>query len=488
MNEPAFQSAIELAAAIRSGQISSAELLEYYLERVNRFNPELNAIVQTQVEQARKRAAEADEALARGDNWGPLHGIPITIKDTLEAAGMPCTSGAPPLKNHIPGKNADVVQFYVNAGAVVFGKTNVPLYGGDFQSFNEVYGQTNNPWDREMTPGGSSGGAAAALAAGLCALEIGSDIGGSIRTPAHFCGIYGHKPSYGIIPQKGHIPPPPGIFTGAHSLGIDIMVVGPLARNIDDIALGMDLLVAPEKSERRAWKIELPAPRKQSLKDLKIGVWLDDPACPVDRRVGDRLQDAVDALARQGADISEKRPEIDFAFSHDVFLSLLAAVMGAGTPDKYFKKWVGEARDLAADDQSYMARHIRGAIQRHKSWVERDAFRQIIRQKWADYFSEFDVLLCPPASTPAFPHDHRFLYDRTIVVNGTERPYMDIIGWAGLAGVSGLPATIAPAGRTPEGLPVGIQIIGPYLEDRTTIHSAKLLAEVIGGFTPPPGY
>jgi len=488
MNELAFKSAIEQVAAIRSGRISSLEMLDLFLERVNRFNPALNAIVRMQAEPARIRAKAADDALSRGEWWGPLHGLPVTIKDTIEVAGMPCTSGAVPLKNHVPAQNADVVTAYENAGAIVFGKTNVPLYGGDFQSFNDVYGQSNNPWDTDRTPGGSSGGAASALAAGLCGLEVGSDIGGSIRTPAHFCGVYGHKPSYGIVPQKGHIPPPPGIFTGAYSLGIDIMVIGPLARSIDDIALALDLLVAPAQPERRAWKIDLPAPRKQSLNDLKIAVWLDDPSCPVDRRVGDRLQDTVDALVSRGADISETHPEIDFAFSHDVFLSLLAAVMGAGTPDKYFKKWVEEARSFPTDDPSYMARHIRGAIQRHKRWIEQDAFRQILRQKWADFFREFDVLLCPPAPVPAFAHDHRFLYDRKITVNGAERPYMDIIAWAGLAGVAGLPATVAPIGRTPEGLPVGIQIIGPYLEDRTPIRMAELMAEVVGGFEPPPGY
>ncbi|MCF8110013.1 MAG: amidase [Desulfobacteraceae bacterium] len=485
MNEPAFESAVDLAAAIKAGRISSVELLDYYLERVRRLNPGLNAIVQTCEHEAKTFAKKADEKLARGEIWGPLHGVPITIKDTLEVVGMPCTSGAPALKDHMPKKNAEAVQAYINAGAIVFGKTNVPLYGGDLQSFNKVYGQTNNPWNLERPPGGSSGGAAAALSAGLCALEIGSDIGGSIRIPAHFCGIYGHKPSYGIIPQKGHIPPPPNIFTGEHGISIDIMVVGPLARSIDDISLAMDLLVAPEPAEMRAWRIELPETRKKSLKELKIGLWLDDPVCPVDTSVGDVIQDAVDRLSRKGARIENRRPEVDFKESHDCFLSLLAAVMGTGTPDKYFNKWLEEIKDLSENDQSYLARHLRGATQLHRDWSLRNIERLKIRQKWADFFKEFDVLICPPTPLPAITHDHRYFYDRTITVNGRQREYNDLIAWAGLVGVAHLPSTVMPVGFSPEGLPVGMQVVGPYLEDRTPIQAAKLFSEILGGFTPP---
>lgn len=488
MKELTFQSAVKLAEAIQTGQVSSLELLEHYLERVQRLNPKLNAIVQTCPDAARKKAQQADEALSRGESWGPLHGVPITIKDTLEVAGMPCTSGAPALKDHMPQNNAETVKAYLNAGAVIFGKTNVPLYGGDIQSFNRVYGQTNNPWNLKHTPGGSSGGAAAALSAGLASLEIGSDIGGSIRTPAHFCGIYGHKPSYGIVAQKGHIPPPPGVFKGEHGTSIDIMVVGPLARHIDDIALAMDLLIGPEPAESRAWQIHLPKPRKNKLKDLKIGLWLDDPVCPVDSSVGDVLQGAVDRLSSNGAQILEKRPDVDFAQSHDCFLGLLAAVMGAGTPDKYFDKWHEEIKELSPDDHSYLARHLRGAIQLHRDWAFKDSLRQVIRQKWADFFREFDVLICPPAPLPAIAHDQRYLYDRTITVNGRQREYMDLIGWAGLIGVSHLPSTVVPAGFAKSGLPVGMQIVGPYLEDRTPIYSAKLISDVIGGFIPPEGY
>ncbi|MCF8029249.1 MAG: amidase [Desulfobacteraceae bacterium] len=488
MSEHAFQSALEQAAAIRAGRISAVELLEYYLERVRRFNPQLNAIVQTCPESARERAKKADQAIARGEFWGPLHGVPVTIKDTLEVVGMPCTSGSPALKEHMPERNAEAVQSYIDAGAVVFGKTNVPLYGGDLQSFNKVYGQTNNPWNPARTPGGSSGGAAAALSAGLCALEIGSDIGGSIRTPAHFCGIYGHKPSYGIVPQKGHIPPEPGTSPGEYTTFTDIRVVGPLARSIDDISLAMDLLAAPEPAERRGRQICLPEPRRDNLRDLKIGLWMDDPVCPVDSSVGEVLQNAVDRLSAEKARIADKRPNVDFAGSHDCFLSLLAAAMGARTADKLFNKWLEDVKTLSPNDQSYLARHLRGATQLHRNWAITDGLRQGLRQGWADFFREFDVLLCPVAPLPAIAHDQQYLYDRRITVNGKQREYMDLMGWAGLTGVVYLPATVIPAGRTREGLPVGMQIVGPYLEDRTPIRAAKLISEVLGGFVPPEGY
>src|SRR5690606_37586313 len=217
-------------------------------------NPALNAIVATDIEAARERARAADAALAAGESWGPLHGVPITIKDTFEVAGMPTTAGAKELRDHRPSSNAVAVQRLLDAGAIVFGKTNVPLYAGDLQTYNEVYGSTSNPWDLHRTPGGSSGGAAAALAAGLTALELGSDIGGSIRTPSHFCGVCGLKPSYGIIPSRGHIPGPPGTLSEA-----DISVTGPMARSVDDLELALDILAGPDTPAAKGWRLELPA-------------------------------------------------------------------------------------------------------------------------------------------------------------------------------------------------------------------------------------
>ncbi len=488
MNEWAFQSASELANAIKIQKISSVDLLEIYIERTNRLNPRINAIISTDFDNARKKAQKADNALKKGEIWGPLHGLPITIKDNLEVVGMPCTAGSPDLKHYMPAGNADVVQLLLDAGAIVFGKTNLPLFGDDFQSYNEVYGQTNNPWNVDRTPGGSSGGAAAAVSAGLTALEIGNDIGGSIRHPANFCGIYGHKPTHGIVPDKGTIPPSPGLFTGEHSINVDIAVNGPLARSPEDLDLAMELITSPEKPDRKAWKIKLPPPRRKTLKEYRIALWLDDPACPVDIRVSERIRKAADVLATAGAKVVEKQPDVSFSRSFEIFSSLLNGILGQSAPEKLFEKWISAEQELPSEDKKYKALQIRGAIQRHRNWLMVDAERQILRQKWADFFTDFDVLLCPATPMPAFPHDHGSWFKRTISVNGSDLPYSNILGWAGLSNVVLLPSTIAPVGLTSNGLPVGVQIVAPYLEDRTSIHLAVLMKNLIGGFMSPPDF
>lgn len=483
----AFDSAKQLTDKIRSSEVSCQDLLEMYIERYEKFNKKINAIISTDFEKARMRAKEADAALEKGVTWGVLHGLPVTIKDNIEVAGMPCTSGSPDLVNHIPARNADLVQRLVDAGAIVFGKTNLPCFADDFQTYNQVFGQTNNPWDLKKTPGGSSGGAAAALAAGLTTLDIGNDIGGSIRNPAGFCGIYGHKASYGIIPDRGLVPPMPGLFKGEYNIQIDIAVNGPMARSADDLDLALGILISPELPEKKAWQIQLPEPRKQSLTEFKIGVWLDDPACLVDSSVGDCLQNMIDTLVKSGADISLKKPDISFDESWDVFVTLLNGALGFGAPPSLFEKWLKMEGDLQKQP-GYKARQISGAIQRHRDWLEADFKRQLLREKWADYFKTVDVLLCPVTPVAAFPHDHTPWFDRTLLVNGQPRHYSDMMGWAGLTNVAYLPSTIAPCGFTPGGMPVGVQIVGPYLEDRTPIQLAKLMQDVIGGFVAPDGY
>jgi len=482
----AFRPAGELARMIREREISAEALLEHYLERLRRFNPALNAVVATDLEAARQRAREADAALARGELWGPLHGVPMTIKDTFEVVGMTTTAGSPAYKDHRPTSNADAVQRLLDAGAVVYGKTNVPLFAGDLQSYNDVYGTTNNPWNTERTPGGSSGGAAAALAAGLTALELGSDIGGSIRTPANFCGVCGHKPSYGIVPVRGHIPPAPGSFGRP-----DIGVMGPLARSVDDLELALDILAAPERDDAVAWRLELPPARHQELTGFRVAAWLDDPACPVDAEVVELLRAAVETLRANGVAVDESaRPAgIELEQSHEVYYSLLTAALGAGLPAKAFDGMVQQAAKAEPSDKRYTVRFARAATQRHAEWLRSDERRQQMRQSWAEFFTRFDVLLAPTTHTQAFPHDQTNpIGDRVLPINGEPRPYMEVLVWAGLGGVVYLPATVVPVGRTRSGLPVGIQIIGPYLEDRTTLAFARHVERLCGGFTPPPGY
>jgi amidase len=485
MTELAFESASKLAAAIRDKRISSRELLALYLQRVERFNPALNAVVTLDAERAFQRADAADAALARGESWGALHGVPITIKDSFETAGLRTTSGSPELAGHVPANNATAVQRLVAAGAVVFGKTNLPTFAMDLQSYNPVFGCTNNPWDTTRTPGGSSGGAAAALAAGLSALELGSDIGGSIRTPAHFCGIYGHKPSYGIVPMQGHIPGPPGLLSET-----DIGVGGPMARDASDLALALDLLAGPTDERATAWRLQLPAPRHESLRGFRVAAWLDDPACAVDREVLARHQALVQTLREAGALVDEQaRPAFGFAEARDLYLQLLYAATSPGLPREQWRGLAQAADRLPPTADDAKSLFVRSATLRHRDWLGVHERRERLRAAWAHFFTEHDVLLCPATPSVAIPHDHSEpMAQRVIRVNGSARPYTEQLDWAGLIGMALLPSTVAPAGRTGAGLPVGVQIVGPFLEDRTTIRFAQLLAEAAGGFVRPPGY
>ncbi|CAB1061149.1 Amidase family protein SACE_5032 [Olavius sp. associated proteobacterium Delta 1] len=490
MTDLAFQSTTDLANAIKSRKVQSIELLEHYIDRVQRYNPKINAIVATDLDNARKRSLAADKALDKGENWGVLHGLPMTIKDSFEVVGMPCTSGSPDLKDYQPTKNAFVVQKLLDEGAVIFGKTNLPLFAMDLQSYNEVYGQTNNPWDHEMVPGGSSGGAAAALAAGLTGLEMGSDIGGSIRNPAHFCGVFGHKPTFGIVPLIGHIPPPPGTYPGEYTTDTDIAVAGPMARSAKDLDLVMNLIAAPKCPQNTAWNIRLSPTREKKLEEFKIGLWLDDKSFPTDINVLDCLQNTVDALTKAGARIEERRPDIDFAQSHAMYTQLLNAATSAALPQEIFDGMLGKAKNLSDEDRGDLALSIKGMTMLHRDWIVLDYVRTMMRETWANFFKEYDILLCPTVSITAFPHDHtEDFFERKLEVNGEVRSYFDTtVAWAGLTGMAYLPSTIAPVGLAKNGLPVGIQIVAPYLEDRTSIHFAGLIEDIAGGFASPTGY
>lgn len=484
MRELIYAGAAEIVEKIRLKEISAQDYLETLLARVEAVNGEINAVVARNAEAARARAREADEAAARGESWGPLHGLSMTVKDSIEVAGMPCTSGAPALRDHRPARNAVSVQRLLDAGAIVYGKTNLPLYAGDLQSYNEVYGTTNNPWDTARGPGGSSGGAAAALAAGMTALEIGSDIGGSIRNPASFCGVYGHKPSWGIVPGEGHIPPPPGLVGAT-----DIAVLGPMARNAADLDLALGLMAGPHGPDARGWRLDLPAPTASALSDYRIAVWPEEPDFPLDRGVAEALNGFADRLATAGAKVERAKPGIDFARHHGMYYQLLSGVMGAGLPEpmrEEFRRQVAEGR---AEGESYGARFTRGAVQSHADWLAANEERARAQRIWDEFFGAWDAVLCPVTPTAAFPHDHSpEIGARTMRVNGEDRPYMDYVLWAGLTGSVGLPSTVMPAGLTAEGLPVGVQIVGPFAGDRICIDIAARASAALGGFVPPPGY
>ena len=361
-----FASATELASKIKRREISAAELLDHFLGRVEKYNPRLNAIIWMDVEGARARAKAADEALARGEDWGPLHGLPMTIKESFNLAGSPTTWGRPELKDNIPDSNAVLVDRLLAAGANIFGKTNVPINLADWQSFNEIYGTTNNPWDLSLTPGGSSGGSAAALAAGLTGLDAGSDIGASIRNPAHYCGVFGHKPIYGIVPGDGQALP--GVFSRP-----DIAVVGPLARSAEDLALSLDIVAGPDHFAAAGWRLQLPPPRRKALKDFKVAVMLSDPAAEVEQSYQDCLQGVADALARAGATVSDTaRPDIDTARAFELFILLLRAATSRRATEEQQDYFRQVAADTKIDGDSYLSRMARGVLLQHRDWLGLD--------------------------------------------------------------------------------------------------------------------
>lgn len=480
----AHRSVAALAKMIRDREISSRELLDHYLERVERFNGALNAVVTLDTERARQRAAAADAALARGESWGPLHGVPMTVKDSFETAGLRTTCGAPDLAEYVPQRNAAALQRLVDAGVVVFGKTNTPFMAGDVQTFNALFGTTNNPWNPQHTSGGSSGGAAVAVATGMTSFELGSDIGGSIRTPSNWCGVYGHKPTHGIVPQRGHIPGPPGTLSEG-----DLNVVGPLARTPSDLRLALDLLAGPLPDRGVAWQLHLPPPRRERLQDYRVATVFDDAAFPVDAPVRTVLEQTAAALRDAGANV--RQVELPFKLDDlaDTYFRILCPIIAAGFPPATFEGLAKAATQIPATERNMMARMARYGTGRSRDLFAASEAREHLRARFALLFEEVDVLLCPITPVAAIPHDQSEpMANRTIQVNGAPRSYQELFGWISMATLNLLPATAAPVGLTAAGLPVGVQIIGPYLEDRTTLDFACRLAEVVPGPGVPPGY
>jgi amidase len=478
-----FQTAKQLAAAIRKRKIGCLELLDLYLKRVEAYNPQLNAIIATDVEGARKRAKAADKAVKKAGKLGPLHGVPMTIKESFDVTGFATTWGDPAFRDSIAQGNSLVAQRMIDAGVTLFGKTNVPLNLADWQSYNEVYGSTNNPWDLSRTPGGSSGGAGAALAAGLTGIEAGSDIGASIRNPAHYCGVWGHKPTWGVVCPKGHA------LNGNVAYG-DIGVVGPLARGAEDLEIALAVMAGPDDIDGRGWTLDLPRPRKKKLRDFKVAVLLSDANAEVDHSVQGELQKLADFLAKNKAKVSGKaRPDFDTTQLSDVYVRLLRAATSARLSDDAWRTALRDAAALPDDDKGYFAQMQRGNSLPHRTWLQLNEKRHRMRFAWDAFFKEYDLMLCPVAVTAAFPHDQEGVrHERTILVDNKQVPVVDQIFWAGYSGVAYLPSTAAPIGQSPEGLPVGVQIVGPQYGDYTTIGFAKLLEKEYRSFVPPPAY
>ncbi|WP_315761905.1 MULTISPECIES: amidase [unclassified Bradyrhizobium] len=485
-DETCFFTATHQKALLASRRISALELLELHLDRVKRFNPSFNAVVALDQEGSRRQARAADERLARGEKARPLHGLPMTIKDSFAVVGMAATCGLEELRDYRPREDAVAVAKIRAAGAVIFGKTNLPAGAADHQSCNTLFGLTRNPWDSERTVGGSSGGAAAALAAGLTSLEFGSDIGGSIRVPAHFCGVYGHKPSHGLVSTEGHIPPPPG-----HVAPVELGVAGPLARSAFDLELLFDVVLGTSDVDGAGAKLRLPGARHDDLRSFRVAVWNDAEAYPLDAAYAAAIEGLVDDLTRLGVNVNRQaRPPIDPAASYDVYLQTLFGIIGTGLPPQAREALL--AAGEAAESGSYprrVADAVRQSLSQHFAATE--ARHQLYRA-WRGFFADYDVLLCPITPTAAFPHDIERLdlaaqFTRHLNVNGVTIPYMDNLAWPGLVTVANLPATAIPTGRRVGRVPAGVQVVGPYLGDRTTLRFAQLAEQALGGFAGPPG-
>ena len=476
-----FQSATALAQLLRDGHLGARELLDHYLARIDRFNPALNAVIWQDRGAARARADAADTARTRGEPIGPLHGLPMTVKESYDLAGAPTHWGIPELRDKVAEEDALAVQRLAAAGANVFGKTNVPIRLADFQSYNEICGTTVNPWDSGRTPGGSSGGSAASLAAGLTSLEIGSDIGGSIRNPAHYCGVFGHKPTWNLLPMRGHA-------LGGSLTPTDISVIGPLARSADDLELALNLMAGPDRLEAAGIGLHLPR-LEGATRTLRIAVWQTDAMCPVSAAVAAKVTAVAAALAAQGATVDfEARPAFSSAHSHQLFSALLMSAMAGRFGDDEYARLVAAADSLVPQDQSDAAQTLRAQTLRARDWARVNEGRTRLRWAWQRFFEQWDFVLAPIMPTTAFPHDHRAPSERTIMIDGNAHPYFMQTFWAGLAGVSYLPATVIPAGPGPDGLPIGLQIIGPAYGDLRTISLAQRLERMGFAFRAPPGF
>jgi amidase len=465
-------------AALTAKRISALELLESALKRHEEANRPLNAVVARDLSRAVERARAIDDHRARGDPLGPLAGLPMTVKDTFDAVGMPASSGLDVFR-HGARPDAACVAHARQAGAVIWGKTNVPVMAGDFQTFNDLYGTTNNPWDLTRTSGGSSGGAAAALAARITALEIGSDIGGSLRTPAAFCGIYSHKPTWGLISQLGHVPPQPGSLAER-----DLNVVGPMARSARDLRLLLGVLEGGVGSRGQA-----PA---AALKGLRIGLWTEQPEFVLDPEVKARVEAFATELSREGVEVTRVTSPVDCTALLAAYRTLLAGVLAEDLPPAALKQMQRSrpgakiALSMGAGPDTAAALAL-AYTQSHLEWLAANEVRARLAAEARKLFDRFDAILAPIGPVPAFPHDHRPFEKRTItLLDGTSAPYLALLRWIALASACGLPATAIPVGRTPAGLPLGAQLIGPRGGDYRNLAIAEAIEAAMGGFAAPP--
>ena len=451
LSEIGLLSTVEQIDLIRRKEITSRELTEHFIDRIERLDIEINSVVTRDFETAIEEAALADQKIQSGDHLGRLHGIPVTVKDALKTKGILSTGGATELRSNVPDEDAAVVAAIRREGAIVMGKTNLPRWSGDIQAYNDIFGTTKNPWDLSRGPGGSSGGAAAAVAMGFTSFEIGTDIGGSIRFPAAFNGVWGHKPSFGIIPTTGYLDHINGGINEA-----DINVFGPIARSAEDLSL----LLTVMKRNSPPWIADLGTAPKD-LKLLRVGAWLDDEFCPVDEEVRKQLEKVVDALERDGIPVDRSaRPELD---------PNEAAMLGL---------WLVQRAISQSTDSDGPG---------HRIWLDRHARREELRLKWAQFFDKYDAVIMPVCFVPPFEHQQEGDFgSRTLMCNGERRNYVDVVKWTTMVGMAYLPSTVPPIGLGKSGMPIGCQVVGNYGDDSLTIALATRIGDLMGGYQPPP--
>jgi amidase len=483
-SEWSFKTAVETSAALAAKKVSAVELAQDVIGRIERHDGKINAICVRDFERGLAAARAADAELARGVKK-PLLGIPMTVKESYNVAGLPTTWGNPAQKDFTPTEDALPITRVKDAGGVILGKTNVPLGLGDWQSYNDIYGTTNNPFDLGRTPGGSSGGSSAALAAGYGPLSLGSDIGGSLRVPAFHCGVYAHKPTFNIVPLRGHTPPPfPPI-----SLDRDMAVIGPMARSAADLSLLLDAIAGPDPLDTGVgYKLALPPPRHSELGSFRVLVIDSDPILPANKDVREAIGTLAGNLAKAGVRVTRKSPLWpDFAESSRLYMRMLMSFLAAFFPPEAIAGAQAAIAKLSPDNRSLAAERLRGMVLSHRVWVLDDGARGRLRAQWRELFKSFDAVICPIMPTPAYPHDHSQDQEtRRINIDGKDYVYPDQLAWPGIATLPGLPATAIPTGLSPQGLPVGVQIVGPWLEDRTPLKLAELIEREFGGFVAPP--
>ena len=481
-----YRTASELVAALRARKVTSVDVIEAAIARIESLDERLNAVVVRDFDRARKAAKAADAARARGDDR-PLLGVPFTVKEAFNVKGLPTTWGLPGTQDIPVTEDAVLVARLQAAGAVVLGKTNVPIMLMDWQTANPVYGATSNPWDIARTPGGSSGGSAAALAAGFVPLEFGSDMAGSLRIPASFCGVFTHRPTHGLVPMRGFVPPGTPALSVAAS--VDLAVVGPMARSAADLMLALGAIAGPDDAGAVAYCLRLPPPRHRSLKDFRVLALDEDPSAPTDAQVRKTHAELYDHLEAAGCNVARQSSLLpDLHSSARNFVELLMAFFGADMAEKDYAKAAPAAKKLSQKTSDIESAGKRALVMSHRDWIHSDRRRVELAHRWRQVFAEWDAVLCPAAPCTAFPHDQRPLDQRTVTVDGHPMPYNSLSMWAAWPTPTGQPVTVMPIGRDSAGLPIGMQIIGPYLEDCTSIAFAGHVKKAFGGFLAPPDF